>query len=133
MKAFNTHFFSEQSRMARSKMLVGGVVSYAADTYSLIRLPAKAFVTDVWLHVVVAADQDDVTVGYIEGTTEETAGFLSADIAEADVIGLKRAIHDTEVAFAGRYFDKAGSVTITLPTALGSGKLQVFAQFYVIC
>ncbi|MEA3344587.1 MAG: hypothetical protein U9Q16_02825 [Patescibacteria group bacterium] len=126
-----THSFADNIRLAKSKVLKGAVT---AATYNLIRLPKFAFVTDVWALVSTACSATDVTVGWSgNGETAQTAGFISDTIMDAGVTGLKRAQHDTLVAFEGKYFNGgSGALTITLGTTWSAGEVIILCQYHVI-
>jgi len=126
-----THSFSDNIRLAKSKVLKGVVT---AATYNIIRLPKYAFVTDVWALISTACSETDVTVGWIgNGEAAQTTGFLSDTIMDAGVTGLKRAQHDTLVAFEGKYFSAAsGAMTLTVGTAWTAGEVIILCQYQVI-
>jgi hypothetical protein len=131
MPDFYGSAFSDNYRMARSKPLSGVV---AAGSYNLIRVPKFAFVNGVWVLVETACSATDVTVGWLgNGEAAQVAGFLSADVADVGVVGLKAAVKDSLVSFPGKYFSGGtGSISVTLGTAWTVGKLTVFAQYSVI-
>jgi hypothetical protein len=110
------------------------ILTPSADTYWLYRFPRYTLVTDVWLYVPVAGDSKTVSIGWVgNGETAQAAGFLSVDIADVMVIGMKRAQKDTLVAFEGKYFDDAGGLlTMTVGTAQGTGEFHVFVQYSII-
>lgn len=122
---------ADNIRLYRSHVLQGAV---SADTYQLIRIPHKGFVTDVWLWVETACSSIDISVGWEgNGETAQTAGFMSQDITDVLNTGLKRAQHNTLVAFEGKYFNNSGGVvTLTVGTTLTAGKMTVFAQCHVV-
>lgn len=131
---FYTNAFADNMRLAKSR----SVISPADGTYNLIRIPKFAFVTDVWLLVGTAANvaPTTCTVGWQgNGETAQTAGFISTDIADAAVTGLKRAMKDTLVSFPGKYFSAAsGAITFTYAagSATTKGIYWVFAQYIVV-
>ena len=110
------------------------ILTPAAATYWVYKIPRFALVTDVWLYVPVAGDSDTVSIGWLgNGETAQAAGFLSTSIAAVTVIGMKRAQHDTLVAFEGKYFDDAGGImTMTVGTTQGTGEFHVFVEYTVI-
>ena len=110
------------------------IITPAAATYNLIRLPRYAFVTDVWLKVNTVGSSKTVSVGWAgNGETAVTTGFLSVDIADVTVAGLKRAMKDTLVSFEGKYFsDAGGMITMTVGTAQTTGNFTVFVQYHII-
>jgi hypothetical protein len=126
-----THAYADNIRLAKSKILKGAVT---AGTYDLVRFPRFTFVTDVWAQIDTACSATDVTVGWKgNGETAQTAGFISETIMDAGVTGLKRAQHDTLVAFEGKYFsDASGALTITLGTTWTAGEVIVFVQYHII-
>ena len=132
--AYLTHAFADNYRLAKSKLLS----SPSDATYDIIQIPKYAFVKNVWIEVVTAADvePDTVTVGWTgNGETAVTDGFITTDVAAANETGLKKAMHDTLTTFEGKYFN-GGSGMITFTYAAGSastkGVYRVFAEFVVI-
>jgi len=110
------------------------ILTPAAATYWVYKLPRFALVTDVWLYVPVAGSSDTVSIGWLgNGETAQAAGFLSTSIAAVTIIGMKRAQHDTLVAFEGKYFDDAGGImTMTVGTTQSTGEFHVFVEYTVI-
>jgi hypothetical protein len=110
------------------------ILTPSADTYWLYRFPRYTLVTDVWLYVPVAGDSKTVSIGWVgNGEVAQAAGFLSVDIADVTVIGMKRAQKDTLVAFEGKYFDDAGGLlSMTVGTTQGTGEFHVFVQYSII-
>jgi hypothetical protein len=110
------------------------ILTPSADTYWLYRFPRYTFVTDVWLLVPTAGSSDTVSIGWAgNGETAQAAGFLSVDIAAVMETGMKRARHDTLVAFEGKYFDDAsGLLTMTVGTTQTTGEFHVFVQYSII-
>lgn len=130
---FYTNAFADNVRLAKSRSLI----TPAAATYNVIRIPKFAFVTDVWLLVGTAANAAPTTcqVGWSgNGETAVAAGFLSTDISDATVAGLKRAMRDTLVSFPGKYFSGgSGAITFTYnPGAATTGIFWIFAQYIVV-
>lgn len=124
---------ADNIRLARSKHLL----NVADDTYNIIQIPKYAFITSVWLQVITAYDTAGatVTIGWVgNGETAQPAGFMSADIADCTVAGLKRAVKDTNLDYEGKYFsDASGLVTLTSNKNSGTGgSLIVFVQYSVI-
>jgi hypothetical protein len=124
---------SDRPMLAKSKRMV----TPADGTYNLIRLPTKAFVTDVWVLVTTAftAAGSTLTVGWLgNGETADTDGFLTNDIAKPTVAGLKCAVHDTLTSWPGKYFNSAsGLITCTTDDNGGTaGTFWVFCNYYVI-
>jgi hypothetical protein len=133
--AFFTHSFADNIRFAKSKLLS----SPDDGTYNVIRIPKRAFITDVWLHVDTVADvvPATCTVGWLgNGETAVTNGFITTDVADALTTGLKRAQKDTVTTFEGKYFTTAGgAITFTYEAGTGvttKGVFQVFALYIVI-
>jgi hypothetical protein len=76
-----------------------------------------------------------VEVGWMgNGETAVTNGFITNDIAEPTVVGLKRAFNTALTTFPGKYFSgAAGAVTVTVADVDGAvGDFRVFVQFTVI-
>ena len=121
---------ADNYRVGRSKT----ILTPAAETYWLYRLPRYALVTNVWFWVKVAGDSETVSIGWAgNGETAEPVGFLSTSIAEVLVIGMKRAKSDTLVAFEGKYFgDASGLLTMTVGTTQGTGQFHAFVEYTVI-
>jgi hypothetical protein len=131
MPDFFSNSVSDNFRLLKSKPLSGAV---AAGTWSLLRIPKWAFIEGVWVYVETACSAVDVTVGWMGNTeTAVPAGFFSADVLDAGVVGYKQAVHDTAIAFGQKYFDKGtGALTVTLGTTWTTGKLTVFCKYSVI-
>ena len=121
---------ADNYRLARSHT----ILTPAAETYWLIKIPRLAMITDVWLHVPTAGSSKTVSIGWAgNGETAQPAGFLSANIADVLQIGMKRAKSDTLVSFEGKWFDSAsGLITMTVGTTQTTGKFIVFVEYTVI-
>lgn len=121
---------ADNYRIGKSKT----ILTPAADTYWLYRFPKYTLVTDVWLYVPTAGSTDTVSIGWIgNGETAQAAGFLSTGIADVTNTGMKRAQHDTLVAFEGKYFDDAnGLLTMTVGTTQTTGAFHVFVEYTII-
>lgn len=124
---------SDRPMLARSKRMVAP----ADGTYNLIRVPTKAFVTDVWVLITTAftAAGSTLTVGWLgNGETADPDGFITNDIAKPTVAGLKCAVHDTLTSWPGKYFSSAsGLITCTTDDNAGTaGTFWVFVNYYVI-
>ena len=121
---------ADNLRLARSR----SILTPSADTYNLINFPKFAFVKDVWLWVVVAGSSDTVSIGWTgNGEAAQAAGFISVDVAEATVIGLKRAQHDTMVSFEGKYFfDAGGQLTMTVGTTQTTGEFHILVDYTIL-
>ena len=121
---------ADNYRVGRSKT----ILTPAAATYWVMRIPKFALITDVWLWVKVAGSSDTVSLGWIgNGETAQAAGFLSITIAEATLIGMKRAKNDSMVSFEGKYFNAAsGLLTMTVGTTQTTGEFHAFAEYTVI-
>lgn len=134
----NTDYFAEKQsdnyRKARSHVLN----ALADGTYNLIRIPQYAFVKDVFVYLSTAYNTVDATVsiGWLGNKeTAQTAGFMSSDVFRPTVVGTKRAVKDTLLAFEGKWFDAAnGAVTCTIAkgTATTLGVFIVFVDYCVI-
>ena len=131
---FFTNAFADNFRLAASRQ----VISPSDGTYNLIRIPKFAFVSDVWLQVITANDVEPETcsVGWVgNGETAVTNGFITTDIADSTVAGLKRAKKDAATTWEGKYFSAAsGMITFTFSngSAATLGTFRVFAQYTVI-
>ena len=121
---------ADNYRMGRSRT----ILTPAAATYWVMRIPRYTLITDVWLWVKVAGSSDTVSIGWLgNGETAQAAGFLSTGIAEATLIGMKRAKSDTLVSFEGKYFNAAsGLLTMTVGTTQSTGEFHIFAEYTVI-
>lgn len=131
---FYTNAFADNYRLAKSKL----VISPSDGTYNIIRLPKYAFVKDVWLQVITAADVTPTTctVGWLgNGETAVTNGFITTEVAKPIKTGLKRAQSDSLVTFEGKYFSGASGV-ITFTYAAGAattlGIYRIFCAYTVI-
>lgn len=131
----NTDAYAKKSadnyRIDCSKLMLAP----ANATYNIIKIPAYALVTDVWIQIVTAFTEDaSVIVGWMgNGETAVTDGFITTNVADPKVVGLKRAFNTTESTFPGKYFTYAGAVTTTLLAGAGvAGNFRVFIQFTVI-
>ena len=132
--SFISHAFADNLRLVKSKL----IIDPSDDTYLLSPIPKFAFVKSVWLQVVEAADvnPEACEVGWQgNGETAVTNGFISTDIADPTVTGLKKAMKDTLVAFEGKYFsDASGMLTFTYAAgdATTLGSFYIFAEYIVI-
>lgn len=125
-----THKFADNYRVAMSKT----ILTPAADTHNLIRIPRYALLMDVWLLVSAVGSSKTVSLGWSgNGESAQAAGFMSYDIADVTVLGLKRAMRDTLIAFEGKYFGTAGgTVTMTVGTTQTTGNFIVFCVYSII-
>jgi hypothetical protein len=128
------HRFSDRQFLAGSRKFVAP----DDDTYYIISVPRYAFVTDVWLFVSKAyvGTTQSLEVGFAgNGETAVVNYFITNDIADPTVLGLKRSVHDTLTSNSSKYFS-TGSGIITLTVAAGDatveGNFEVFAQYYLI-
>jgi hypothetical protein len=124
--------FSDNFRLAASKLLL-----LPDDaTYNIIKIPKWAFVMDVWVQIVTAFTLDaSITVGWFgNGETAVLDGFITNEIAQPSVVGVKRAFNSTIETFPGKFFSgAAGAVTATVLDNNGVvGSFRVFIQFSVI-
>jgi len=110
------------------------ILTPAAATYWVYRIPRYALVTDVWLYVETAGSTDTVTIGWTgNGETAQASGFMSATIAKVMTAGMKRAQHDSLIAWEGKYFDDAsGLLTMTVGTTQTTGKFHLFISYTII-
>lgn len=122
--------FSDISYTAKSKRFAG----VATGVYGCILIPRFAFISDVWLMITTAfTGNATIEIGWTGNKETETlAGFISNDIADPTVTGLKRAKKDTLVSFEGKYFD-AGSGGILANVTKGTGTTGVFYVFASYC
>lgn len=132
---FYTGAFADNLRLAKSK----AIISPSDDTYNVIRIPKNAFVTDVWLEVIDVPDVKPLTceVGWTGNKeTAVSSGFITTDVADAGVAGLKRAQKDTLVTFEGKYFNNGtGGITFTYSSGVGAtelGTFRVFVSYIVV-
>lgn len=127
-----THKASDNYRLEASKLMLAP----ADATYNLIKIPKFAFITDVWVQIVTAFTVDaSITVGWLgNGETAVPAGFITNEIADPLIVGVKRAFNSTIVAFPGKYFNGgSGAITATVLDGSGAvGNFRVFVQFSVI-
>jgi hypothetical protein len=123
---------ADNYRLARS----GTILTPAAATYNLIRLPQYTFVNDVWLLCTVAGSSDTIDVGFIgNGESADPDYFLDRTYAlvNATGIGMYRATQDTVTSFAGKWFsDASGIITLTVGTTQTTGSFIVFVEYSVI-
>lgn len=123
---------ADNYRMEASKLML------APDdgTYNIIKIPKFALVTDAWVQIVTAFTVNaTVDVGWMgNGETAITNGFITSDIADPTIVGLKRAFNTALTTFPGKYFsDASGAVTVTVADNDGAvGDFRVFIQFTVI-
>lgn len=128
------HRFSDRYMMAASRLMVAP----DDDTYYVIQLPRYALVTDVMLNIRTAyiGGAPSITVGFAgNGETANTAYFITNDIAEPTVAGIKNSIKDTIASNRSKYFsDGSGSITVTVAAggATTEGTFEVFAQYVLI-
>lgn len=106
-----------------------------ADTYDIVRIPHWALIDDVWLDITTACTADGtITIGW-KGNQEtaQPQGFMSDDIAEPDVLGIKRAQKDNLLSFPGKYFgNSGGTVTVTVGGTATALIFRVFVGFSVV-
>jgi len=120
--------------MAASRLMVAP----DDDTYYVIQLPRYAFVTDVWLNITTAyvGGAPTISVGFAgNGETANTAYFITTDISEPTVAGIKCSIKDTIASNRSKYFSNgSGSITVTIAAGNASteGTFEVFAQYVLI-
>lgn len=121
---------ADNIRLARS----GSIITPAAATYNLIRIPKFAFITDLWLLVTTAGSSDTVDVGFIgNGETADPNYFLDATYSLVTGTGVVRASQDSVSLFAGKWFSAAsGLITMTVGTTQSTGNFTVFVQYAVI-
>jgi hypothetical protein len=120
--------------MAASRLMVAP----DDDTYYVIQLPRYAFVTDVWLNITTAyvGGAPTISVGFAgNGETANTVYFITTDISEPTVAGIKCSIKDTIASNRSKYFSNgSGSITVTIAAGSASteGTFEVFAQYVLI-
>ena len=128
------HRFSDRYMMVASRLMVAP----DDDTYYVIQLPRYAFVTDVWLNITTAyvGGAPTISVGFAgNGETANTAYFITTDISEPTVAGIKCSIKDTIASNRSKYFSNgSGSITVTIAAGSASteGTFEVFAQYVLI-
>lgn len=127
-----THKASDAVRLEASKLMLAPT----DGTYNLISIPRYAFVTDCWVQIVVAFTVNaSVEVGWFgNGEVAVTNGFITNDISDPTVVGMKRAFNIALTTFPGKYFSTVGgAVTCTVADNAGAvGNFRVFVQFTVI-
>jgi hypothetical protein len=132
----NTDAYSNKQadniRLAASRLMIAP----SDATYNLIRLPKFAFVTNVWVQIVTAFTLDaSIEVGWAgNGETAVVDGFITDDLSDPTVVGVKSGFNATTRTFPAKYFSAAGGV-ITATVADNSGAVnnfRVFAQYSVI-
>jgi hypothetical protein len=123
---------SDAFRLEASRLMLAP----ADATYNLIKIPKWALVTDVWIQIVTAFTVDaSIEIGWMgNGETAVTNGFITDNIADPSVVGMKRAFNTSAATFPGKYFSEAsGAVTATVLGNTGAvGDFRVFIQFTVI-
>lgn len=107
------------------------------DTYLIIHIPKYSFVSDVWLDISKAyVGGGTIEIGFAgNGETAVAYYFITSDISEPTVKGIKRSVGDTLLSGGSKYFgDGSGALTVTIAAGLASveGNFTVFAQYYVI-
>lgn len=132
MPDFFSNAASDNFRLLKSKPLNGSAAT--AGTWNLLRIPKWAFISNLWVLIETACSATDVTIGWAGNTeTAVPAGFMSADVLKAGVVGYKTAIGDTLTSAGQKYFNLGtGSITTTLGTTWSTGKLTIFCQYSVI-
>jgi hypothetical protein len=129
-----TQRFSDRYMFAGSRKFVAP----DDDTYYIIQLPRYAFVTDVWLFVSSAyvGGAPSIEVGFAgNGGTAVVNGFITNDVAEPTVAGLKRSMYDTLTSNSSKYFNNgSGVITVTIAAGGASteGNFEVFCQYALI-
>lgn len=121
---------SDHLWFARSQMMVAPSDGY----YSVIRIPHKGFITEVWLYIATAftAAGSTLTVGWAgNGEVAVTNAFMSTDISDPTTAGMKRAKSDTLVSIDGKWFQTdRGVITVTCDDNGGTaGTFAVFALY----
>ena len=123
---------SDKFRLEASKLMLAP----ADATYNLIKIPKYSFVTDVWIQIVsVSTLLASIEVGWLgNGEVAVTNGFITNDISDPTVLGMKRAFNTNLTTFPGKYFGSAaGAITATVADNNGAvGNFRVFVQFAVI-
>lgn len=126
--------FADNSRLAKSKT----VLTPAAETYNLVRIPKFAFVSDVVFWVQTAGSSDTVSIGFVgNGETANPTYFLTTADASATIAGFKRAKYafgpGDFVSFDGKYFQTGtGMITMTVGTTQTTGVFYVFVDYNVV-
>jgi hypothetical protein len=121
---------SDRIWVARSETFVDPDDGY----YAVIKVPTKALITQVWIHIATAftAAGAILTVGFEgNGDTAVTNCFFTTDIAKPTETGIKRSFPDVAVSVEGKWFDTyRGVITITTDDQGGTaGTFTVFAEF----
>jgi hypothetical protein len=102
------HRAADNVRLVRSE----AVTLAADDTYNLLKLPKKAFVTAVWLEIITPFDDQStdgtLTVGFSGNGESADADYFMNDTACAPLVA------GNKVSTVGKWFGTAsGLITIT--------------------
>lgn len=96
----------------------------AADTIQALKIPAKAFVTDVWLEVVTAEGS--------AGNTDVGDGD-TVDGWDVDVNINSAAIVKGDGAFVGgKYYATADTIDLTPSIELDTAVIRIFAKYHIV-
>lgn len=130
MADFYTNKLGDNLIVAKSKT----ILSPAAGTYNLIRIPKFALVKNVWLFVETAGSSDTVSVGFVgNGEAANASYFLPTLTAEATVAGMKIPGNGTSTGKSAKYFNAAsGAITLTVGTTQTTGKFYVFCEYSIV-
>jgi len=91
-------------------------------------LPRKCLATQFWVDIktaYTAASTGSILVGYVDPDGNDADAFIDNTDAAPTALGLKKA----PVAKPGRYFEKGGSITISL--AKGDSAADISARIFV--
>ena len=129
-----THAFSDNTRLAKSKSMIG----LADATYNIIAIPRFALVKTVWIWKrVVSGAGASITIGCIGNSevADPDAFMTNAEtLPNALYVECMTGFGSTADWAGGKYFDAAsGAITLTAATIDAAGSFIVFADYAVVC
>ena len=133
IERFSTRM-SDRFYMVASRLLVAP----DDETYYVIQVPRFALVTDVFLFVSKAyvAGTPSIEVGFTGNKDTAVVNyFITNDVAEPKVTGIKRSVTDTRTSNSSKYFNNgSGAITVTIAagSATTEGNFEVFANYVII-
>ena len=103
------------------------------STHTVCRIPKNTLVTNVIVSKTTAytAGESVVTVGFIgNNETADTDAFMSSAIFDPLSLGAACIAQGSVLNSGGKYFTRAGSVTVTSDSGAGTaGTFQVFVEY----
>jgi hypothetical protein len=120
-----SHAASDMVRTMKSKFV--STSNNGGNRVFVLLLPRKCLVTQVWLDVKTAytgASTGSILVGYVDPDGNDADFFIDNTDAAPTALGLKKA----PVSKGGRYFEKGGSITISL--AKGDSAADISARIF---